>query len=189
MTQFELILTGYSILIALCVARLLDGVGPAFQRGRFYWVHALWIVNKLLNTTLYFWGVWVYREVGVWAFPEYLVIIAAPGLVYLQCNALVTTAPEQVTSWRERFYDIRPGFFAANLLLVPLGLVSVHVVAEAPFPSPMTYSFVLVGGLSILGMLSRSPRVHGAIAVVSFLNLTLGFAMQFTRGAGGLMES
>ena len=68
MSEFEFISVGVSIVLALSVARLLEGLRDSFDPSRRYWIHSLWLVNKLVNTLLLYWGAWVYRDLGDWGF-------------------------------------------------------------------------------------------------------------------------
>ena len=107
MTQFEFVGIGISLVIGLAIARLLEGVRDSFDPTRRYWLHSLWVVNKLLNAILIFWAGWIYRGVESWNFVDFLVLIAAPGIVFLQAHALVTARPDAVTDWRSHFWSIR----------------------------------------------------------------------------------
>jgi hypothetical protein len=62
------------------------------------------VVNKLFSTTLYFWAAWITRTTGTWNFTDYLIIMAAPAVVYLQANVLVAPSPHEVEDWRAHYY-------------------------------------------------------------------------------------
>jgi hypothetical protein len=181
MTQFEFIGIGISLVIGLCIARLLEGTRDSFDPTRRYWIHSLWVVNKLMNATLIFWAGWIYRDVESWNFIDFLVLISAPGLVFLQAHALVTARPDAVTDWRSHFWKIRRFFFTANVLQLLVNFCSVYVITGIEFPSPEAVPLTLILLLSMLGVASANERVHGFIAVVAFLNLTLGFGWLFAR--------
>ena len=181
MSQFEFILTGFSIVLALSVARLLDGLRPTFQPGRFFWIHALWVVIKLLDTTTYFWSAWTAQGAGEWSFTDYLIVIASPGILYLQAIALVTTKPDEVEDWREHYFSIHRYFFIANFLLAPLGLLTIHVVADQPFPIASTFGFGLVAILAMVAAVSSSSLVHAAVAVVTAANIMFVFGSNVTQ--------
>jgi hypothetical protein len=48
LNPFDHIAVGFSIVLSLGVVRLLDGLRPALVPGRRYWVHAVWLFQKLL---------------------------------------------------------------------------------------------------------------------------------------------
>lgn len=181
MSQFEFILTGFSIVLALSVARLLDGLRPTFQPGRFYWIHALWVVIKLMDATMYFWSAWTGEGVGGWTFTDFVIVIASPGILYLQANALVTTKPDEVEDWREHYFSIHRYFFIANFLLAPVGLLTIHVVGDQPFPIASTFGFGLSAILAIVAAVSSSSRVHAAVAVITAANIMFVFGSNITQ--------
>ena len=53
MNLFEHVAVAFSMVLSFGVVRLLDGLRPALVPGRRYWVHALWLVQKLLNHAFY----------------------------------------------------------------------------------------------------------------------------------------
>ena len=87
------------MVLSFGVVRLLDGLRPALVPGRRYWVHALWLVQKLLNHAFYWWGFLSFREGVAWTVASFLWILLVPGLLFLQATALVTTNPSAVDSW------------------------------------------------------------------------------------------
>ncbi len=183
LSQFEFILTGFSIVLALSIARLLDGLRPTFAPGRFFWIHAVWVIIKLLDTTVYFWAAWINRDIGSWSFTDYLILIASPGILYLQANALVTTQPDAVDDWRDHYFSVHRWFFVANFLLAPVGLLAAHLAAHQPFPNASTVAFGIVAVLSMAAAVSSNSRVHAAVAVLSMANNALVYAYLSQLGA------
>jgi hypothetical protein len=181
MTQFEFVGIGVSLVVGLAVARLLEGTRDTFDPARRFWIHALWVVNKLMNATLIFWAGWVYRDVESWNFIDFLVLLAAPGIVFLQAHALVTAHPHSIPDWRTHFWSIRQFFFAANVVQILVTFATVYLISGVPFPSVETVPLTVVLLFSVIGTVSTSERTHAAIAVVSFLNLTLGFGVLFVQ--------
>src|SRR5947209_18882359 len=91
MNLFEHVAVAFSMVLSFGVVRLLDGLRPALVPGRRYWVHALWLVQKLLNHAFYWWGFLSFREGVAWTAASFLWILLVPGLLFLQATALVTT--------------------------------------------------------------------------------------------------
>ena len=181
MSQFEYIGVGISIVIALSVARLLEGLHDSFDPTRRYWIHSLWVVNKLMNSALLFWSGWVYRGVEVWTFIDFLLVVSGPGVLFLQVHTLLTAHPEKVSDWSSHFWEVRRWFFSANVLLVALSALNLYVVSETMFPSPEAIPLGIILLFSAAGIFSASERLHGVIAVVAFVNLGLGFGAIFLQ--------
>ena len=113
MNLFEHVAVAFSMVLSFGVVRLLDGLRPALVPGRRYWVHALWLVQKLLNHAFYWWGFLSFREGVAWTVASFLWLLLVPSLLFLQATALVTTNPSAVDSWRDHFFGIRSWFFSA----------------------------------------------------------------------------
>lgn len=70
-------------------------------------------------------------------------------------------------------------FFASNFFLITFTAITIYVVAETPFPSRDLIPILIVYAFSIAGFVSSNERLHGAIAILAFLNLCLGFGVRF----------
>lgn len=179
MTQFEFIGVGISIVLALTIARLLDGLSESLDADRRYWVHTVWLFNKFLNVLLFWFGFWVYFRTESVNVAEFFLQMSVVIVLYLQVLLLLTKRPESVESWRTHFFVIRRRFFALNFLFAPIGLIVLHVVAEVSFPSRETFGYFLIAALSLTAMVSESARVQGSIAMLTTLNLLAGFGGLF----------
>lgn len=72
MTLFEYVTVVVSIVLALGVMRLLDGVRVAAAAERRYLPHLLWIATKLFNHTLFWWALWSGRDAVSWNFASFM---------------------------------------------------------------------------------------------------------------------
>ena len=173
MSLIEVVVTGYSIIVAFCLARLLDGIRPATQSESMYWVHLVWILNKIMNVLITYWVTWSYSSENL-SFVQFLLTLFPAILIYLQCDALVTKQPEQIASWKEHYYHVSKYFFGMNVAL-GLGLIAQAVFAgSSNFPTPiylMLCAMILVSGV---GYVAKTHAVHRVLAVISFLNLSVG---------------
>lgn len=180
MSQVEVVITGYSIIVALAIARLLDGLRPAIAAGAMYWVHSLWVVNKLINVLVIYWATWFFIDESV-NFAQFLLVLAPPAIVYLQCDALLSKHPEDVTDWRSYFYANRRFFFIANAILGVALLLQTQFASSEAYPVAVYVLLGLLTLVSVIGAISGNPKLHAAIAVIAFLNLTAGFAAQLSN--------
>ena len=173
MSLIEVVVTGYSIIVAFCLARLLDGIRPAAQRGSRYWVHFAWIINKIANVLITYWVTWSYSSESL-SFIQFIITLVPAIVIYLQCDALVTQQPEEVTSWRDHYYEISRYFFGMNIAL-GVGLVAQAFFAgSSDFPMPIYVMLGVFTVISLVGYLSRSHLVHSVIACISMFNLLIG---------------
>mgnify|MGYP001415316145 CR=1 FL=1 len=181
MTLFEYVSVAVSIVLSFGVVRLLDGLRAAALPERRYWVHFLWILTKLLNHALYWWGLWFAGDVTSWNFLAFLWVLLFPGMLYLQSTALVTTSPGDVQSWREHFFEIRGWFFGINIMLATHGAISSSLLLGLPLLGLSTLPYVWMIVLNVLGARSASPRLHEVIAVLALLTQFLGYGLVLFR--------
>jgi hypothetical protein len=175
-THFEFLSIAVSIVLGLSIARLLEGLRDTFDSTRRYWIHAVWVVGKLINALIIFWGTWMIRdEVETWNFAQFVISLGPPGIIYLQAHTLVTAHPDQVTDWRRHFCQIRRWLFGANALLPLYNAFALYVLAGREFPSAELGPLIAVLLLSVLGFAYSNERLHGAIAILYFVSLSVGF--------------
>ena len=165
MSEFEFLFTGIAIVLALAVARLLEGLRDCFDKDRRYWIHALWVVNRLLVAVAIFWSLFDDRartDLGLAAFVS---LVATPAILFLQASALVTAHPGAVSDWRDHFWTVRRWFFGSNLLMA---LAAPLVLAVNEGAGALAYAAPAAGLLiSVVGLATANARIHGALAIVS----------------------
>ena len=120
MTLFEYLAVSFSVVLSFAVVRILNGISDVFARPRVYWIHAAWVIHKLLFLAYTWWNIWSYREVS-WNFLTFLAVLASPSVLYYQASTLVPAQPGSVASWRDHFYAVRQQFFGAEI-----GVVTAH---------------------------------------------------------------
>lgn len=185
MTFFEFITVFYAIILALVVARSLDALNSVFDSQRRYWVHATWVVIKLMNPFNMWFGIWELRQVDEWNALGTFSLILQPVVLYLQVSCLVSVHAEQIEDWRAHFYGQRVRFFALNLVLIlvpPLMAWAVGVGGGA-MPTFVLFFWAAIVLFSILGVVTADERVHAAIAVVAALNIASNFVLRVVLGA------
>ncbi len=174
MTLFEYITVAISLVLALGIARTVDGLRSSVAKDRRYWVHASWIAIKLTNPMTFWWSIWRFRDVETWNIASFMLALAWPIVLYLQVAGRVTRQPELVTDWRAPFYDQRRWFFGANICLqfIAGGLAQLRGAGAAT--GPFGISRVIFLALSIVGFATDNARIHGLIVVGIAITLVLG---------------
>jgi hypothetical protein len=184
MTLFEYISGAISIVLALAVARTVDGLRSSIEPGRRYWVHATWVILKLMEAPSFWWGMWGYRDASTWNIVSFTLALALPLILYLQVTGLVGRQPELVSDWRRHFNEQRKWFFGTNICLgvVVFGLQATLSVVPADLPSAILNIGVLIAVIfSVVGIASENPKVHAVIVVVAAINFTLGLSVPMFR--------
>ena len=171
MTHFEFITVAISIIYALSIARCLDAFPSAFQSGRRYWTHFIWLGIKLVNPAILWWSLWGLKERESFSYAEFLGLLLIAGTLYLQTIALATTDPLAVTNWRSHYYAKRRLFFGANIAL----LIQLILAGQFIFHPPSPLSIILIQlfsvALSGLAMISENPKLHACIAAAGAINM------------------
>ena len=167
MSEFEFLFTGISIVLALAVARLLEGLRDCFDRTRRFWIHYLWVVNRLMVALASFWSLFDDRGRTDMSFLLFQSLVTAPAILFLQASALITAHPEAVPDWNDHFWTVRRWFFGSNLLMSlggPFALAYLGAAGVGYF-APLAAAILL----SIIGYSTSNERVHGVLVVVSIL--------------------
>ena len=164
MTLFEYLAIAFSLVLSLAGMRLIAGLPHAAQPGRRYWVHLCLASWQLVVTVLVFWLFWSFRTL-TWNFLTFVLVLASPGLVYLNACTLIPESPSSVESWREYFYSVRRRYFVGVSCWV-LATVAISTVAvKMPLLHPSRGLQALLLSVCVAGALSASHRVQAGIAV------------------------
>ena len=177
MTIFEYITVAVSLVLALCFARLLDGVRSALNSNRRYWVHATWVFIKLTNPLAYWWTLWGYREAAnYWNMLTFTQVVMFPAIMYLQVDSLVSHHPEHIRDWREHFYSQRRWFFSLNAILALLSVIVFSNFGVSAEPEIIGMTWASVGLFwSILGIVTENPKVQAGIVIFAGLSIVVTF--------------
>jgi hypothetical protein len=171
-SEFEYTFTGVTIVLALAIARLLEGLRDTFDRDRRFWIHYLWVVNRLALALGLFWAAFDARDRADQDFVFFLTVAMPPAVMVLQANALVTPQAATIEDWKAHFWCVRRWFFGCHgFLAVALLLSSSSNAAEAMRP------LLAIGLLvSVVGYMSSNERIHGLLAVIDLSIVAIGFA-------------
>jgi hypothetical protein len=175
LTFFEYITVATSIVLALAIARVIDGLRGAFSLDRRYWIHAAWVSLKLTNPISFWWNIWAYRNHEAWNLLSFALLLAWPIVLYLQITGLVSRQPELVNDWKEHFYSQRKWFFGANTVLNLLLISHLVLLGEGHLASPFGAAALLYIGYSIVGFSTANEKTHGVIVATAWVGTLLGF--------------
>lgn len=168
MELFEYLTAAVSIVLALALVRLVEGLRPALAREGRYWVHWGWVIAKIVSCLMLWWSFWGLRGGVAWSFPKFVLVFAGPIILYMQISFLVPRDPAGIASWREYFRSIQRPFYLVNaLFLAYLAIIPVVFVA-VPLPTPAFAVMASGCTLSLVAAFWDSPRVQEFIAVVMF---------------------
>ncbi len=176
MSHFEYISVAYALIYALAVGRLLGGLSPAMDASRRYWVHLIWILLLLLVAVAGWWVGWGSAEV-MWTPPRFLLGLSLPAIIFLRASVLLGNSNDPPDSYYDHFYETRVRFFslgvaaAVAIIFVPWVYGSTQWFTWAPIHLDAIGLLVI----SVIGMYSKNPTVHAAIAVLSLISIATTF--------------
>ena len=164
MTLFEYLAAALTLVLSLAVVRLVAGLPSAILPDRRYWVHLVAVASLFLAVVGGFWAFWSYREVD-WTFPRFLLVLTGPVLVHFLAATIIPGSPDDVESWREFYYSIRPRYFIAWVVYALWLICTSILVLDMPLIHPARFVSLWVLVFGAVGASSSSPRVHAGLAV------------------------
>ena len=173
MSHFEYISVFVSIILALGVARLLDGIGPAFRSDGRSLVLIGWMIQKFLNIVLWWWILWAGLNVE-WNLGLFVYEMVVPIVLYLQCKALTTPSSTSPDDWGARFEEIRAIFFVGNLVLVTSVLMVPILFPTVQMMTSSVPALILLLVIAVVGIASPHPRVQGVLITIALAIQLLG---------------
>lgn len=169
MTLFEYLTVAVSIVLALGLVRLVDGLGAVFDPARRYWIH-LFIVFALISTHLYYWwSLWMFREGVRWNFGFFILVVLGALILSFGASAAVPRDLDAVRSWKEHYFLMHRRVYLALAAWVAHMLLMSFLLRDARLPPTLLAASLFAIGMNILGAVSSSERVHRVLAVVAIV--------------------
>ncbi len=166
MSIFEFVLTGFTIVLALVITRLLGGLRWALDPERAYWVHALLVITMLALTSLIWWGLWYSRDTQ-WSYLAFAYnLLIGPGIVYFAATVLIPDNPRRIRSWRDHYYRSHRMFYGAFAIMDVLLFLGSLLFAGTPLWHFTRILQAASMAVCIVGIMSRRHWVHGALACI-----------------------
>jgi len=167
---FSYILILNSVIYALAVAQILDGVSRLVQYQRpvrTFIPHTIWTINLFVFVFLVWWASWEFRDIS-WTFPKYAYMLIAPTLLFLACSLLI---PQRLgddgVDLESHFFRIRRLFFGVYFFGALAVIVDGNVLSDEAVWHSGRIGHIVIIGAAITGYFSTSKRAHLALAVVT----------------------
>jgi hypothetical protein len=176
MSELEFILIGVSMVLAIALGKLLEGVVDISGDPSRYWVHSGWVLSRLMGVVLYF---WVFRaavigQMGIeWTFGKFFLAMGGPVTTFMQAHLLLAIDRNVSKDWRSHFYSVRRRFFLFAIVQQAVNIEN-SITFDIPASAP---AFLLLMVLSIAGIVWSNPRLHAFIVCVYLAIQTAGLAL------------
>lgn len=183
MNVFEFLLVIVSIVLGLGITELLAGLVRILRGelvpGR---LHALWMFVIVQLQVQLAWGLWGLRSKAEWLYPEFLLLLLAPVLLYLTAAVIFPSAGSDESLDNHLMRRRRPLFLLLTAYVIVAGLFSWLLFDEDLTPISAVIRLVAVIILVALANTARR-HVHLVLGLV-VLALQLWFTYVFTFVVG-----
>ena len=178
MSHFEYVSIAVALIYALVVGRLLTGLGPSIEERRRYPIQIAWILTLFLVCIFSWWQLWATREVE-WTALRFLWILALPCLLYIRAAILTGSDPREIDSFRDHFFSNRLSFFGMGVVIAAYIVLSPWIYGDVPWLSftPVHTTAIMLGTLSIAGLVFRQQSAHWVIVLLSLFGVSLAFML------------
>ena len=165
MTQFEFLTVAFSILLAVTVTRLVEGLVTEARSGRAYWVHVLWIIQTLMSAAGIWWAIWGFVNLE-WNYLIFLFVLLGPMLLFTQALALVPRDMEGL-DWQVYFFK-NARFFMLVTAITVLYIFEVSFLLS-DLPLQLRLGLIAMGVSSLVMAFIKHQRAHEAFVVINLL--------------------
>ena len=124
------------------------------------------------------WQLWATREVE-WTALRFLWILALPSLLYIRAAILTGSDPREIDSFRDHFFSNRLSFFGMGVATAAYIVLSPWIYGDVPWLSftPVHTTAIMLGTLSIAGLVFRQQSAHWVIVLLSLFGVSLAFML------------
>ena len=144
MTLFEYLTVAVSMVLALGLVRLVEGLGSAYDAATRYWVHLTLVVLLMVTQLFYWWSLWIFREGVTWNFGSFVFVILGALLLYFAATALIPRDPTAVRSWKGHYFSAHRRLFLVAAA-IPVHMFLVLILLRDATPSmPIFFPSVYV---------------------------------------------
>lgn len=164
MTLFEFLTVAVSIVLALGIVRLVEGLGDALNAGSRYWVHLILVVSLIVTHLFYWWSLWIFREGVTWNFGSFIFVILGALVLYSAATALIPRDSTAVRSWKEHYFRVHRRLFLVAAVFPAHGFLALVLLRGRTPPISVCVAAIGGIGLNLVGAFSESERVHKCLA-------------------------
>ena len=172
MDLFSYILILTSVIYALAVAQILEGVSRITQssaRVRAFLPHTIWVLNLFVFIFLVWWATWEFRDIE-WSFPKYVYMLIAPTALFLACSLLLPrNLGDREVRMEDHFFRVRRLFFASYLIGAVAVMIDGNVLSDEPILHSGRIGHALILGAGVTGYVSTAKRAQLAVALVTLV--------------------
>ncbi len=160
-----------SVIFGLALTHMLRGLARLIQMRHVvtpYWIHIVWTLNVVVWVLAIWWGMYWWRNLHEWTTDWFYFIAAYAALIFMWASMLYPSEYTEGLDFEQYFFSNRHWFFGTQLAVclmdIPETLVkSTAHLRDVPQQYPLLIAVLLA--ISVTGIFSRKPRVHGALCI------------------------
>jgi hypothetical protein len=126
-------------------------------------VFSLFFVFALLSSLIQWMMIWDLNSHASWSIGDFALLMAPIVALYLGIHVLVSDAPQEVVSWRDRFQGVHRWFFMAFLATMLTGQIRDRVLVEEPIN---WFAALSLGPLFVAGAVLTRRSAHTIIGLL-----------------------
>jgi hypothetical protein len=172
MTPFEYIFAVASILIGLAITELLTGFSRVLRHElKLSWLHLLWVIVVFQVQLQLAWGFWNLRSKENWLYPEFLLVISGPVLLYIAASVLFPRSSATDQNLGIHLLERRRSFFLVMATYVAFtGLLGAVFFNQPLFQIGSTTLRVVAIASFVVLAITDKLRVHWVLALAALLS-------------------
>jgi len=171
-----------SVILGLALTHVLRGLARLIQMRRVvrpYWVHIVWTINVVFFVLAIWWGMYWWRSLHEWTAEWFYFIAAYAFMIFMWASMLYPAEYPEGLDFEEYFFSNRYWFFGMQIAVCLMDIPETLVKGAAHLravPEEYPLMMVVLLAISVTGLCSHKPRVHGALCVAWALT-TLGYSI------------
>ena len=165
MSQFEVTMAMVSLIMALGLAQGLRGLSEILVSQKCYSPHTLWVIAYVLMILLGWWSFWDFNVVRQWKLSTYLVVLAAPAILYTGIHLRTPSTRDSDIDWRAQFFRVRRLFFGLGVAMVVVAVFANVQYFGTPFVHPYRLSHAVYITIFSVGFLLENENVQRSLPI------------------------
>ena len=177
MGAFDYLAVLISIVLGLGITNVLTGLAGivrARDRVRMFVPTVIHLLNVFVIHVQMWWAMFGLREVRHWTFAGFFAVLMQPVCIYLASAFLVPAIPESgPVDLKAQFFREYPWFFGALVATLCDSLLRNVLIAGHLPEAPDLAAHGVFFAMAVVGLLSKSARVHAVLAPLLSLVLAV----------------
>ncbi len=183
MDFFNHIKTVISIILGLSIGSLLNGTVKFIQhpgRTKPYWIHLLWVLYLFIQMIHFWWWEYNLRDVRVWTFTEYILVITYILMYFTLCQLLYPSDVRDYSeSYKNYFFSRKKWIFVGLIIIYAADILDTLLKGQVYLENLMPiYGVKMISHISLCLILAFSKSKNSiwyALMVIFFILFELYF--------------